>query len=130
MKNAIETFARLGIMGFLGTLIVCTLTGLAAYGFVVRPDHDLTAQLIGILGVGAGALLLAVGAFFKPKGDTIRLGTTSIGPLPGDDTILDEETKKAWQELERRARDLAQDLTEEGLGSPPSEGEGEPAQQV
>lgn len=78
MNSAIEALARLGIMGFLGVATVLTLLGLTAYGFVERPDHDLTAQLIGILGVGAGALLTGIGKFFG--GDRVNLEPFLIPP--------------------------------------------------
>ncbi len=77
----INTIARLGIMGFLVVVVVLAVVGLAAYGFVERPDHDLTSQLIVVLAVGAGSVLAAAGTFFKGRGDSVNL-ENFVTPAP------------------------------------------------
>lgn len=81
--------ARMGLMGFMAVLLVLTIIGLAVYGFVERPDHDLTAQLFAALIAGAGGVLAAVGAFFK--GDRVNLNPFIYPPPDEQVDILPDD---------------------------------------
>lgn len=59
--------ARLTVMGISAVAVVGTVCGLAIYGFINRPDHDLTQQLMAVVLVAAGSLLGGVSKFFTAE---------------------------------------------------------------
>ena len=60
-----KMIARLTVMGISSVFVVGTVCGLAIYGFIERPDHDLTQQLMAVVLVAAGSLLGGVSKFFS-----------------------------------------------------------------
>lgn len=48
-----------GWHGIIGLGVVCALIFIAVYGFVFRPDHELTARAADVLFVGTGGVITA-----------------------------------------------------------------------
>lgn len=101
----INTIARLGIMGFLGCVVVLAVVGLAVYGFVERPDHDLTSQLVVVLAMGTGGVLMAVASYFKQeeKRDYVNLESINIPAEPPIDIYEPSRARATEDEGMHRA---------------------------
>lgn len=61
-----EQVKRVGWHGLIGLMGVGAVVFFAVYGFVYRPDHELTARAFTVLEVSAGGIFAA--AVFMLKG--------------------------------------------------------------
>ena len=66
MDNLFERLKSIGFHGAVGLTVLLAVVFIAVYGFVQRPDHQLTADAVNALLLGVGAIITA--AVFMLKG--------------------------------------------------------------
>ena len=66
--NAWNSLAKMGVLGMVGIVSGGVLAFVAVYGYIERPDHDLTKQAVAALSVGVGAMMTALPRFFGNGG--------------------------------------------------------------